>query len=60
MMNMTLAKQEEIAEQKRMKELQAKCDMANAQVMKENKKRSIKEKLYFRGLCLKGLVTGKI
>ena len=59
-MTMTMMMQEKIAEQKRERELQAICDRANADVIKENKKRNIKERLYFRGLCLKGFVTGKI
>lgn len=58
-MTMTMSKQIELAEQKRMKELQAKCDMVNAMTKKQMKKDQIKENLKFRGRCLKGLIIGK-
>lgn len=59
-MTMTMAKQIEIANQKKEREMEAMADRYTREFNKEMKKERIKESLKFRANCLKGFVTGNI
>lgn len=59
-MTMTMAKQIEIANQKKEREMEALADRYTREFNKEMKKEQVKENLKFRVSCLKGFVTGRI
>ena len=59
-MTMTMAKQIEIVNQKKEREMEEMADRYTREFNKEMNKEKFKEDLNFRINCLKGFVTGKM